>query len=372
MGKDSLDNIDDRSAVPLSSRLDALTPGQKALHNNFISSLKALQRDLVRSAYYLLQIRDRKIYRALGYARIADYALAAGGLNGRQCRDFLAVARRLPRFKEVESALATGDLTWSQARLICTRSDPQEQEQWLETARSLTAQQLAEILPPPKLPVPQEPETPRVDPPVISDSKTAVPRRGPKPSGLPPTLGKPECPGSVPSKTMHHVTLRFTGEQYALWQRWYEAATREGPPVEVLLEHLLGGKAGASPLPIQVVIIECPDCGKAVFPTNRGEIEVPAPLLKAAHCDAVIEDARGNRRHTIPPRIRRLALQRARYRCEAAGCTNTSFLCLHHRRPVSGTGSNDLANLVVLCGRCHRRLHAAEEEAREAVRNAPA
>ncbi len=369
MGKDSRYNIDDQSAVPLSSRLDALTSGQKALHNNFISSLKALQRDLVRSAYYLLQIRDRKIYRSLGYARIADYALAAGGLNGRQCRDFLAVARRLPRFKEVESALATGDLTWSQARLICTRSDPSEQEQWLETARTLTARQLAGKLPAPG--VPSQPVASAAAPTVRGAIQEVKPLRGPELAESPPTHRKPVRAAPVRAGEAHHVTLKFTGEQYALWQRWYEAATREGPPAEVLLEHLLGGKAGACPLPIQVVIIECPDCGKAVFPTNRGEIEVPAPLLKAAHCDAVIEDARGNRRHTIPPRIRRLALQRARYRCEAAGCTNTSFLCLHHRKPVSGAGANDLSNLVVLCGRCHRRLHAADEEAREAVRNAP-
>ena len=105
--------------------------------------------------------------------------------------------------------------------------------------------------------------------------------------------------------------------------------------------------------------------------TIRGEIEVSLPLLKAAHCDAIIEDADAQRRHTIPPRLRRLAFQRARYRCEAEGCGNASFLSIHHRRPVAGAGANELANLSVLCWHCHENLHRSEQAARDAMRKTP-
>jgi len=117
--------------------------------------------------------------------------------------------------------------------------------------------------------------------------------------------------------------------------------------------------------PHHLVIIPCRDCGDAKLVTSRGEAEVPAPLLRAAQCDAIIEDNSGGRRRTIPERTRRLALQKARMRCEAEGCQNTQFLNVHHRRPRSLGGSNDLNNLVVLCSTCHRKLHEADEAMRD-------
>lgn len=119
-----------------------LTPGEASLHNNFVVSVKALRTDLVRTVYYLLQIKERRVYRKLGFPTMAAYGKAAAGLTERQVADFLALARRLPSFPEVESALGEGRLSWTQARLITTRADPADQSAWIDSAQDLTARQL--------------------------------------------------------------------------------------------------------------------------------------------------------------------------------------------------------------------------------------
>lgn len=88
-------------------------------------------------------------------------------------------------------------------------------------------------------------------------------------------------------------------------------------------------------------------------------------------CDAVVEDADGNRRRTVNQRLRRRALQRARYRCESPGCECAVFLQVHHIRPVAEAGENKLENLKVLCWRCHRTLHDAEDAARQSLKESP-
>ena len=53
-------------------------------------------------------------------------------------------------------------------------------------------------------------------------------------------------------------------------------------------------------------------------------------------------------------RRRRAALDRDAYRCT---CSRAGRLEVHHLRPVSQGGGDDLANLVTLCRRCHVSQH---------------
>ncbi len=347
------------------SHFDLLLPSQQAIHNNFVQSLFALHRDLVRAAYYLLQVRERHIHRALGFARITEYAEAVAGLSPAQCRSFLELARRLPEFPGVEQALKAGDLSWSQARTICRRAKPEEQKKWLELAAELSSAELeAEET--------GEDNGPSHGPPELT---AAEPEKAPlaemKPKTAVPSLAMNRTP-SVPSPpASFSIRLRFSLEQYVRWQRLAEAARRMGNLEEAILEGLGGANAARDGFVPLMVMLTCPACDRASWPTSRGEFNVPRPLLEAGYCDAVVEDAAGNRRRTVNPRLRRLAFQRARYRCEAAGCGCAVFLQVHHIRPVAGAGQNKLENLKVLCWRCHRGVHHEEDAAREAIRNGP-
>lgn len=330
--------------------LGLLLPSQQAIHNNFVQSLFALHRDLVRAAYYLLQVRERHIHRALGFARITEYAEAVAGLSPAQCRSFLELARRLPEFPGVEQALKAGDLSWSQARTICRRAKPEEQKKWLELAAELSSAEL-------------EAENTQED--------SSLSHSPPKLTAPEPSLAMNTTPSVPASPASFSIRLQFSLEQYVRWQRLAEAARRMGNLEEAILEGLGGAISGRDGFVPLMVMLTCPACGRASWPTSRGEFNVPRPLLEAGYCDAVIEDAAGNRRRTVNPRLRRLAFQRARYRCEAAGCGCAVFLQVHHIRPVAGAGQNKLENLKVLCWRCHRGVHHEEDAAREAIRNGP-
>ncbi len=335
----------------------ALTPAEQSIHNNFLQSVKALRRDLVRTAYYLVQVRDRNIHRQMGFTSVADYAAKTAGLTRRQTEEFLAIGRKLPQYQEVEEALAEGRLSWSKARLLVRRAEPDEQKRWIEVAQSVSVRQLEDVLPP------KPPQDARNRPP--GGGRNSQSSAQPKPDLFQPR-DKP------PMEPRAYFTFRLTQEQYAMATRLLEGIPGRDKE-EKLLNTLSasGGQDASSVLPYLLVILHCPVCGRATIPTNRGEAPVSQALLEAAHCDAIIEDADGNRRRTVPPRLRRKALQRARFRCEAEGCGHAQFLQIHHRLPAAAGGGNTLENLVVLCSGCHRALHEKEAAARCALGHAP-
>jgi len=113
------------------------TPSEVALHRNFVESVRVLGRAAMRAAYYLVQIQARRIHRHFGFASILDYAAEVGGLAPGQTRALLELGRRLPQLPGIEAALACGDLTWHQARLLCRVARPEDEALWLEMARGL-------------------------------------------------------------------------------------------------------------------------------------------------------------------------------------------------------------------------------------------
>ncbi|MFH2053174.1 MAG: HNH endonuclease [bacterium] len=352
--------------------VNLLTPSEQALHRNLMISVRDLRREIVRTAYFLVQVNDRKIHRKLGFDTLGEYASRFTGLTSRQAEEFVAIGRRLPHFSDVEAALESGRLNWSQARLITRRAEPRDQEHWINQAQSLTMRQLEAVLPRARPPAGQKSGSapapgPQKKPPAGTGSSVPLPEATPADQSATSLPGPEEA---RPKAGPRHLTLSFTPEHYALWERLLakaEGDTRE----EKILTALASSDERQLAVPYLLVIMECSSCGAAAIPSSRGEIPADPALLKSAHCDAAIEDATGRRRRTIPPRLRRQALQRARFRCEAEGCAHAQFLEVHHRLPAAAGGGHDLENLIVLCSRCHRSLHAAEGAARIALRRAP-
>jgi hypothetical protein len=64
----------------------------------------------------------------------------------------------------------------------------------------------------------------------------------------------------------------------------------------------------------------------------------------------------GRKRRTVPPAIQRALRSRDRG-CRFPGCENRRFLDAHHVQHWARGGETRLANLVLLCRRCHRLLH---------------
>ncbi|MBK7189467.1 MAG: HNH endonuclease [bacterium] len=178
------------------------------------------------------------------------------------------------------------------------------------------------------------------------------------------------------------VALRADALQVARFEALVERARKQGRVpaqagrmelVLAALERLVDGASDdggaeaprAHRAPVQIVVHQCPDCAAATVTTATGERPLAPAQVAALACDAqVLEPGRPNRA-TIPPRVRRAVLARDRHRCTTPGCGATAFLEVHHVVPRRRGGSNQAANLVTLCGRCHAFAH--EEAPREAA-----
>ena len=367
----------------VSTRVAALTPAQQSLHNNFLASVIALKKDIVRTVYYLAMINRQKIHRMLGFDTISDYAMTTAGFTPKQTRNFLNLAKHLPRYQDVERAIEDGAITWAKAREICRATDPADQKQWIDVAARVPLKELQARLNAPN--APNTPPQPMQPPRSASSSLPAPTPASPSaPTTVPPLAPRPTLTPADDAQVLqavpqwHYVSLKLSSEQLARWSALMEqlqkgcAESKE----DILLNALHGMLSGkdatvGATVPYLIVLLHCPTCGRTTIPTNRGEAEAEPALLQAGSCDAMVEDRTGARRSVIAPRTRRLALRNARYRCQASGCMNTSFLEIHHRIPLAQGGSDRPENLVVLCWRCHRRLHQADDAAREALRNSP-
>jgi 5-methylcytosine-specific restriction endonuclease McrA len=107
----------------------------------------------------------------------------------------------------------------------------------------------------------------------------------------------------------------------------------------------------------QILIQRCPDCEAASVPTSRGDRRISRAQLETALCDAKLKREGERNTSTLPPRVRKRALERDRHRCAMPGCRSRHFLHVHHIRAREDGGTHDLENLVTLCGACHRALH---------------
>jgi hypothetical protein len=344
----------------------SLTPAQRELHDGFVASVQTLRTDLVRTMLLLAAVAENRLHRTLGFKTMAEYTHRFAGFTPRQTRDMLQLGRKLRSLHLVAEAIDSGRLPWTKAREICRVATPEDQQEYIDLAQSVSRRTLHEVLSGRIEPTGEETTPP--SPPTNSPAPVAspAPPRPPMPSLA------PRGAESAPAPDHCYVTLRFTPEQHARWTALLERSNCGGATEERLIDALAtpasqGVLEGPSYL---VVILHCPRCGADAIVTSRGEAPADVPLVAAGHCDGVIEDSTGRQRATIAPRLRRMALQRARHRCEAAGCLNTRFLEVHHRHAVSAGGGDDLDNLVVLCARCHRAVHEAEQHARDDARSA--
>ncbi len=389
-------------SFPASPIVDGLTPSQASVHNNFVVSARALKTAWLRTVFYLETVYRLKIHRLLGYRTIGEYAGAVAGFSAHMTTELLSLARRLPSYGLVAEALEAGSLTWTQAREICAKTDPADQQYWLAAAaalpREVVRRAMAEAtargmiglesgvrgesggdgLPVGGTSGADNALTTAVTEPPAADIESPAADIAPLTMISAPARSTAAGSGAeaLAAPAEHMVSYRFSPEQMARWERLSErmmtalGVTKEDA-VLCAMEEYGKGDCALTPPPYLVVLLECPDCGRTDLPTNRGEATASAPLLAATQCDAVIEQHDGTRRSILAPRVRRMVFRSGRYRCEAPGCRHTQFLEIHHRIPIAGGGTDNMTNLVLLCSRCHRRLHEAEEQARRALESGP-
>ncbi len=91
---------------------------------------------------YLSEVRERGAFLEFGYSSIYDYAHARFAFGPRKTRYLVALGRKVQKLPKIREALASGKLGWCKASRIASVAAPANEVMWLDSALSLTVQQL--------------------------------------------------------------------------------------------------------------------------------------------------------------------------------------------------------------------------------------
>lgn len=376
--------------------LSRATPAEASLHRNLVESFRVTRQAMIRVFYYLGVIEETRTYRSFGCRSMAAYARRATGLPEHTVTEMLTLSRRMRMSPALAEAVESGELSWRKALLISRQAAAPDGPLFIDLARRLTTKELRAALRRALDAVPGE-----VPGPVLADRAPVEPGLAPAPSAIagegqgepvvpearqpasPPSResprtisGEPQQPaaprrhrvdGCRPGEPAEYVLLRLSAEQFA---RWQAVVHERGEALVERILQALAGKSNDRPHS-QLIMLHCPTCAATTLNTSRGELPADRALIEAAACDSVVEDLDARQRHSIAPRLRRLVLRRSRLKCEAERCNNTRWLDVHHRVLVSEGGTNDPENLIVLCRRCHLKLHDRELALRNANQGRP-
>jgi hypothetical protein len=320
--------------------MSSFQPGLPAecVHAELQVALTDLHKAERNAVLWFAEIARRRLYLELGYATIHLYAEQALGFSRSKTYRFLRLVEDLERLPMLKRAVAEGEVSWTKACEVASVAAMGSEAAWIEKARRTTVREL------------------RRD---IGRARMRSRRRAQQAELLPPEGPLPEAAPQV------NVALRLRPTVAARFDRLLEIIQRNGEMgsrEDLILGalDLMSRKKSRrrdSETGSQIVIVKCPECASARVKTAGGFRTISPAELAAAECDAVVVEPGKRARRTIAPATRREVLIRDGHRCRSPGCRNTRFLEVHHRIPRSRGGTDALANLITLCGACHRHAH---------------
>jgi len=315
-------------------------PARQA-HQNLVSAVQTLEKAQDNALLWFGEIRDRKLFKELGYVDIHQYAHHELGWGRTKTYDFLKITEKLEKLPEVKGKIESGELGYAKARQVVSVANKKTEKEWLDQALKSPKRELEQKV------------------------KKAKRRAKEKKTGQAALIPEKPVPVASPSQ---RVSFEMDPVQLAkfeaLWEKLRKLGGLPADRTEALLavmatavEMGLGKSNRLDKPPVQIHVHQCPDCEIATVQTNRGERVLSHPQREQLECDAVVSKSGERNKSIIPPRIRREVLTRDRHRCQSPGCQSTHFLEIHHRTPRARGGTNDPDNLITLCSSCHAQAH---------------
>jgi 5-methylcytosine-specific restriction endonuclease McrA len=237
-------------------------------------------------------------------------------------------------------------LSWSGARELTRVAKPETEQSWLEAGGGRTAREVEKLV------------------------------SGHRPGDLP---NDPRDPGAV----RHVLRFEVSGEVLAVFREAMTQLRRDAggsldddAALLMMARHVLAGpgdaKRGIGPgaagrvdgrASYQIAVTVCEACQHAAQIGGGEAVDVSAPVLEMARCDAHVlphthvgtKPARATQ--TIPPAVRRAVLLRDQHRCRVPGCRHTAFVDVHHIETREDGGGHEPDNLITLCGAHHHASH---------------
>ena len=326
------------SIVGLESRADtsaAFNPGLSAgeVHARLRAALDELQAAQRSAVLWFAEVLNRRLYRELGYSSIHAYAAEALGFSRARTFYFLKLCRSLETLPALKASVESGALPWTKAVEVARVATPKTEDAWIAEAHRAGRRELTRKVARVKAQVrtARRGDQAQVGLALVEGESAPVQGiDGPEAVLIEATVAETPVP----------VTLDFTPEQYARYEALIDKVRKggvKGSREEMLLAALLcladadsaqsnrvkltppqsgsmqssrlesgvgaaergaeGHKRAAPPHPrYQVVVTQCPDCGRAEAQTSRG----PRPLGLARAAGRSLRCARASQGREEP------------------------------------------------------------------------
>jgi hypothetical protein len=284
--------------------------------------------------HILLAALRSEAHLALGYGSFYEYVERYLGYAPRYVEERLRVAEALEELPLLSTALRDHTLTWSAVREITRIACPENENEWIDTARNRTAREVERL---------------------VADRE---------PGDRPSTPAKPQA-------RRHILRFEVSAEAYATFREATAKIRRDvDEPLDdsalllAMSRHILAGPSDAGRASYQISLTVCEACGSGHM-HGKGELVTVSPaIVDAATCDAQIlpqavteSGAIDRATQTIPPAIRREVHARHHGRCAVPGCRLSTFLDCHHINLRSEGGTHDPETMILLCGVHHAAQH---------------
>jgi hypothetical protein len=277
-------------------------------------------------ARWLREAERLRIWRPLGMVSALDYMERVLGYAPRAAQDRLRVARALGDLPVLESALSSGQLSFSAVRELTRVATHATESAWSRAAEGKNLREIEELV------------------------------AGHRPGDLPEDPPDPEV-------RMHWVRFEVSPETFARLRQAQQvldaehgARLSDDQLVAALCDGVLDGPPTGRAR-YQVSVTVCERCKQGWQHGAGAKLPIDEGAVERVECDAQHVTERGARQD-VPPRVARFVWARDGGRCRVPGCRSSRGLEIHHLVRRADGGGHDPSNLCLVCSACHQAHHA--------------
>jgi hypothetical protein len=298
-----------------------------------------------------LHLEDLDVVRVLDERGQIDPTVGAGGESAVTVRRSVETARALEWLPNVAAAAHAGELSDEQLSSVVQLADEDTDAEWARRAHNVAPEDLARLA--------RRASTPPAD-----DSRQRYEARTLRMwwtanNGMLHLHGQlPDVMGTTFEATIQQLTEQAKPSKGLAWDSFEHRAADA-------LVGLCDGRDAAEHAPTSaakpVLVVQVPASG----PATIAGIPIADALVEQLQANATIEPvlvddhgvpvARGRRTAVVSPKLTRAVRLRDGH-CRVPGCPRRHGLQVHHLRPGSWGGPDELANLAAVCAPHHRLL----------------
>ncbi|HWU88663.1 MAG TPA: HNH endonuclease signature motif containing protein [Kofleriaceae bacterium] len=298
-----------------------------------------------REAELLRDAEELQLWRGYGYASLLEYMERAMGYAPHTAGERLRVAKALVELPRIAEALEKGEIKHSAVRELTRVVSSDTEAEWLGAVRDKSLREIEALI--------------------------AGRKQGSRPGDRP-----------EPSLRRRRLTLDLQPEIYEMF-RQAQAALAEVQGHRLSPEELIAAMCrivlepakvserqegpgpdgrGAGRPAYQLAIKTCPDCKRSWQYGGGRDIEIGAPVVERARCDAehigsLDAEAPDRKTTTLTKRLRKHIFARDGYVCRVPGCRRVIGLDIHHIQFQEHGGGHEPWNLVLTCSSHHAAVH---------------